>query len=80
MTTSDARAAVEAARAHKGPGWQRSLLLALLVGPSAEVAGGARRIFPLVMTCGGWSAYDGGLLRWAKERLLDTRGDAEGLR
>ncbi|HET7504336.1 MAG TPA: hypothetical protein VFK02_25115 [Kofleriaceae bacterium] len=69
-------AAIGAATAKKGgDGWIGGLLLGLLMG--AAVGGGGNgstaphRVFALVFDAAAkdWRPYDGGLLRWMKERL-----------
>jgi hypothetical protein len=69
-------AAIGAALATKGgDAWIGGLLLGLLVGAAIGVSGnadtGPHRVFALVFDAAAkeWRPYDGGLLRWMKERL-----------
>ena len=68
--------AVSAASRQKGDGVLGGALLGLLVGGflgSASTPGNAvRRVFALEFdpTTREWTAYDGALLRWMKDRLL----------
>lgn len=62
--------AIASANDQKGVGLGGAIL-GLLVGASLGAAGEARRVFALTYdrTVQGWRAYDGGLLRWMKDRL-----------
>ena len=68
-------AAIAAALAKKGDAWIGGLLLGLLIGAAIGGGGNAdavsHRVFALVFDAAtkDWRPYDGGLLRWMKERL-----------
>jgi len=69
-------AAITAALAKKGgDAWIGGLLLGLLIGAAIGGSGNAgtvpHRVFALVFDAAAkdWHPYDGGLLRWMKERL-----------